>query len=200
MTIVVLGGGITTNGELPNQVKKRLDKAIEVSEKENVDRFLLCGKYSFLYPKKELPETTESQLMRDYLIQKGINGKNIFLESKSMDTIGNAYFSKIEYFLPQKELEAIIITSDYHTPRTKFIFEKVFGPDYTLIFYSSPSFDEEEVKNLLERGERLTEKIKKLTGEMTPGDHNFLKKILYDSEYYKEKRPKEVIEKIAKGK
>lgn len=185
MTIIVLGGGITGKGKLPGQVKKRLDKAIEISEKEDIDRFLLCGKYSFLYSKKEIPDITEAELMKDYLIKKEIKGKNIFLEKKSMDTISNAYFAKKDYFLPNNESEAIIITSEYHLSRVKTIFKKIFGKNFNLRFEGVASKTSEKIRR---RQKELLDEFKQLTKKMKDGEHKFFRDKFFTIDYYKKKR------------
>jgi len=51
MFIIVLGGGINLKWEIPKTVYQRLDKALEVYQK-NLDKnpkIIVSGKYSFLY-------------------------------------------------------------------------------------------------------------------------------------------------------
>ena len=62
--------------------------------------------------------------MRDYLITQGIDCKKIQIDINSRDTVGDAIFSKINFYDKYLFKELHIITSDYHTERTKFIFEK----------------------------------------------------------------------------
>lgn len=195
MTIVVLGGGIWKR-KPPLFMQKRLNKAIELLKKYPHAKILLCGKYSFRYSENEAPSITEAELMRDYLIKKGIPASKIFLERKSKDTIGNAYYAKKLYFIPKNEKEAIIVTSDFHLNRAKFIFKKIFGPKYRLKFIATPSGFEND-KLLKERQKYLLEKTKEFLKEMKEGDHNFLKGKLYKSKFYKEIAPKE-IEKFVK--
>ena len=148
MTILVLGGGITKQGILPAHVKARLKLAVEILKKHPRAKILLSGKYSFLYPKKSLPLKTEARAMKDYLVKLGVPGKNIYLEEKSKDTISNAYFAKKLYFLPQREKKAVIITSEFHLPRTRYIFKKVFGRRYSFRYVVTSS----HLKDKKERG------------------------------------------------
>lgn len=202
MTIVVLGGGISSEGEIPDQSKRRLQKAKEIfKKKKEKPNILLCGKYSFLYPKDKLPPITEAKAMKKKLLKFGIPEEKIFLEEKSQDTISNAYYAKKEYFIPQKERKAIIISSSYHIPRLEFIFKKVFGPEYNLKFMGIASpFSEKEIKELENRQKELLQKTKKIMKEMEPGNHEFLKDIFFNIDYYKEQRPKWVIKKVVEGK
>ena len=193
MTLVILGGGIK-DGSLPPQVEKRLLKGLALSKKREVENFLLCGKWSFLLDEK--PKKTEARLMKEFLVSKGVDESRIHLEEKSMDTISNAYFAKTEHFLPEKEIKGLIITSSYHLPRVKYIFEKMFGDDYDLEFKGIKT---KASKKLIERQKELLDKFKKLTKDMKDGEHEFFRGKFFNIEYYKEERPSWVKEKVSKG-
>lgn len=201
MTIVILGGGIDKNGNLPKYVKKRLDKAIAIFKKNKNAKILTSGKYSFLYPKNLIPPITEAQAMKNYLIKKGILKKNIFLENKSKDTISNAYYLKKIYFIPKKEKEGKIITSEFHLPRVRYIFKKVFGKDYKFQYIPiSSNLNKKSAGKVKTRQKELLKKTKRIVNEMKDGDHNFLKNKFYKLKYYREKRPNWVIDFVTQGK
>ena len=193
MTIVILGGGIRDR-DLPPQVEKRLLKGLALSKKRGVENFLLCGKWSFLLDKK--PKKTEARLMKEFLVSKGVDESKVHLEEKSMDTISNAYFAKTEYFLNKEDSEAIIISSNYHIPRVKYIFEKTFGDSFNLEFVGVDTDPEER---LIKRQEKLLEEMKEFTEGMKDGDHEFLKDEFFDDYYYNKKRPDWVKRKTGIG-
>jgi uncharacterized SAM-binding protein YcdF (DUF218 family) len=199
MTILILGGGINRDGTLPKFVKKRLEKAWGIFKTKKDSKILVSGKYSFLFPKDKLPKKTEAEAMRDYLLKLGVPKEKIYLEKKSKDTIGNAYYTKKLYFIPKKEKEAIIVTSDFHLKRVKFIFKKIFGPKYKLKFVGVPSSIRKKAK-ILKRQKELLERAKEILAPMKTGNHNFLKYKLYKLKYYKEKRKPWVIEFVSEGK
>lgn len=196
MTIVVLAGGITENENLPQQTQNRLDKAIELFEQKKGDRFLVCGKYSFLFEEEEQPSVTEAELMKNYLINQGIEKGKIWTEKKSMDTISNAYYAKTEYFLPENETEGIIVSSNYHLPRAEFIFKKIFGKEYNLNFVGVKNNPE---KKLIKRQQKLLEETKQLTKDMETGNHEFFEDKFFNIDYYQRKRPNWVKDKTTKG-
>lgn len=202
MTIVILGGGIAKDSRLPEYVKKRLEKAWQIFKGEKGVKILVCGKYSFLYPKNEVPKKTEAKAMKDYLLTLGVPRRNIYLESKSKDTIGNAYYAKKLYFIPKRERKAAIITSDFHLKRVKFVFKKVFGRNYQFRFIGMPSLVFQRKKKIksIKRQKELLKNTKKFLSKMKSGNHNFLKGKLYKMKYYKEKRPAWVIKFVAQGK
>ncbi len=125
---IVLGYKLKDNGEMTEVLKKRLDKSIEFYKKGKIQKILLSGGAA-----NRIAGKSETEEMLKYLIQKEIP-KNILLkEDRSLDTFGNAYFSKL-IVKRHKFDEIIIFTSDYHLRRAKIIFEKVFGTKYDLKF------------------------------------------------------------------
>lgn len=201
MTIIILGSGISKKGELPDFVKTRLEKAKEIFNKSKNAKILFCGRYSFLYSKSSHPVKTEAQAGKEYLLRIGVPGKNIYMENRSKDTIGNAYYAKKLYFIPRKEKKLIIITSDFHLERSKFIFKKIFGRGYNIKFIATPSFIKRKIKTkLIERQKELIEKTKLVFQGMKDGDHNFLKGKLYKMSYYREIRHPWVANFVSTGK
>ena len=102
MTIVVLGGGISPDGNLPVHSIARLRRAIQEFKKREGENILVCGRYSFLYPKNALPKKTEAQASKEYLVKNGIPWRKVYMENTSKDTIGNAYYAKKQFFIPKK--------------------------------------------------------------------------------------------------
>ncbi len=199
MIIVVLGGGIDLQGNIPSYAYSRLDEAIKLNK--NLDcRILVSGGYSFLYEKVK-PPFTEAHKMEQYLLEKGIPQNKILKEELSKDTIGNAYYCKKYTFIPNKEKEVIIITSDFQVERVKYIFNKIFGSEYKIkIIGIQSSLPEIEKEAVWQRQKDLLLKTQALLSNMKEGDHNFLKDRIYKFKFYKEKRPDWVKNFVAKGK
>ena len=71
----------------------------------------------------------------------------------SEDTIGNAYFMKLIHIIPNNFKNLAIITSDFHMPRSKAIFEFLYPKNqFKLTFISVPDILPEEI--LMERIEK----------------------------------------------
>lgn len=199
MLICVLGGGIDLKGRLPDRVYKRLDKAIEIYNKNPDAKIVLSGKYSYLYIHK--PLLFESEAMKKYLLIKNIPEKDILLEKKSKDTIGNAYYLKKLIFLPHQEHKAVIITSAYHLTRANYIFKKIFGKGYHFSFAGTKDeMPEDEKKLVLKRQQDLLLKTKQILSKMKDGDHDFLKRKIYNLKYYRGPHPDWVRKFVEKGK
>lgn len=198
MIIVVLGGGIDLQGKIPPYVYSRLDKAIELHKSLGC-RILVSGEYSFLYEDKK-PPFTEAFEMRRYLLEKNMPEDIILKEEQSKDTIGNAYYSKKYVFIPKREKEAVIVTSDFQVERVSYIFRKIFGKEYQLKILGIESELGSEKEAVWQRQKELLLKTQALLSNMRDGDHNFLKDRIYKFKFYKEKRPDWVKNFVAKGK
>ncbi len=196
MIIVVPGAGIDKKGNISEEGKRRLLKAKEL-HRTYQHPFLLCGKYSFLYG-KDHPSTTESEAMRSFLIKEGVSKEHIHIENESEDSVSNAYYAKVRYFMPEKETEALIVSSDFHLERVRYIFNKVFGKEYDLKFVSVPSLNTD--KKIIERQKELINKTKLMMQDVDDGDHEAVKKKLYKDDYYKQKRPEWAKKFASRGK
>lgn len=113
-TIIILGAKVNENG-VSKTLKLRLDKGIEYYNKNKDINIIVSGGQG------EDEVTTEASAMRDYLLENGVNEENIILEDKATTTLENIIFSK----KIMKDLNlgnrALIITSDYHLFRGRFI-------------------------------------------------------------------------------
>ncbi len=186
MIIIILGTGIDEKGRLSKDTVKRLREGYELYKKHDSPLFL-SGKYSFPYDKNNPPGFTEAEAMSDYLISLGVEKENISLDKESLDNVSSAYYAKTKFFIPKKEKEAIIITSDIHLERIEYIFNKVFGENYTLHFLALPSSFPCGGKNMvMAKQNMLTEKVKNLLDEVEGGDHESAIKKVSQSIHQKE--------------
>ena len=61
------------------------------------------------------------------MLHRGVPSAHIFRECTSLDTIGNAYFVRVQHLDPGRLRRILVITSSFHMPRTKAIFDFVLG-------------------------------------------------------------------------
>lgn len=137
--IIVLSGGINKNSSLPLYVRQRLDLACRLFKNGKGMAIILSGRGT--KRKQQIPKYTEAKIMRNYLVKKKVPKNKIFLEEKSYDTIGNAYFTRNLYLEPKKWYNVIVITSHFHLARTKKIFQWVFGKKYKIKFLAASDKD-----------------------------------------------------------
>ncbi|MCR4618048.1 MAG: YdcF family protein [Lachnospiraceae bacterium] len=118
--IIVLGAQYRSSG--PSIVLKyRLDKAYEYLT-ENPDTIAICSG-----GQGSNEHIAEGEGMKNYLVERGIDGDRIIVENKSKNTIQNILFSY--EFLDKSKDKIGIITNDFHVFRATQIAKKQ-GGDY----------------------------------------------------------------------
>jgi hypothetical protein len=77
-----------------------------------------------------------------YLIDRRINPDRVFCENTALDTIGTAYFTRVQLTDPLGWRRLLVITSCFHMPRTEAIFRWIYSLDapvpYRFEFAASP--------------------------------------------------------------
>jgi uncharacterized SAM-binding protein YcdF (DUF218 family) len=175
--IVVLGSGVDMHGRLPPQAAARVEKAVSLWKRAKDAHLVMSGRWSFLtmavFPK------TEAQAMKDQAVKLGVPARAIALEEESRDTLGNAYYVK-KVLARHGWKEVTVITSDYHLPRTKYIFPRILGPGYRLRYAAAPSRLPAAERRQRRRDE---EKVLALTrawlDPLIPGHDEAVKRLLF---------------------
>lgn len=113
-TMIVLGAKVNKDG-LSKTLKQRLDKAMEYYNQNKHINIIVSGGQG----KDEV--MTEASAMKNYLVENGVDEDNIILENKATTTLENIMFSKDIMEDLNLENKALIVTSDYHLFRGRFI-------------------------------------------------------------------------------
>lgn len=139
--IIVLGAQVKADGSPSVALERRLAAALEAYQ-ERPRLLIVCGARGGNEPR------AEGDVMRDWLIDRGVDEDDVVAETASFNTREN-----LEYALAIMEhrgLErALIVTSDYHVPRALALCEQV-GIEAT--GKGSPSKPEYFIKNHLREG------------------------------------------------
>ncbi len=106
--IVVLGAQVYEDGSLSPQLELRMEAALKEYERMP-RRMIVCGGQG---PKEPQPE---GDIMRNWLIEKGVPENQVFSDPSSLNTMQNLLNAR--KFLPEGENEITLVTSDYHLPR-----------------------------------------------------------------------------------
>ena len=139
--IIVLGGGMNEK-----DWKSRVNLAVELFTQKKASRLIMSGKQHLWHRKK----ATEAEVMKQYAIAKGIPKNTIWKEDESLDTIGNAFFTRKHILEPNNWKKIIVVTSSYHLRRAKFIFMRIMDKSYKIEFaVAKPKFsarDQDKLK------------------------------------------------------
>ncbi|MFG6496160.1 YdcF family protein [Fictibacillus sp. UD] len=114
-SILVLGGG-TKNNRPGAVLKGRLDQALAYAENHPNVNFIVSGGLGFG------KTTSEGTIMKNYLVENGIEPERIQIEEKATSTYENLLYTK-EMIGADHQL--LVVTSDFHLFRTKMIAKRV---------------------------------------------------------------------------
>lgn len=107
--IIVLGAGV--NGSTPSlALSKRLDKAVEVYGMGHTNKIIVSGDHG----RKSYDEVN---VMRDYLMERGVPRENIFMDHAGFSTYETMYRARDVF----EVRSAIVVTQRLHLRRALFI-------------------------------------------------------------------------------
>ena len=116
--IIILGCQIKKDGSLTPLLRGRVDKAIEFRNKQ----LETTGKDLIFIPsggKGSDEIISEAEAIKNYLIEQGIDKKNILIDDKSTNTYENIKFSN--RLVKKKNANIIFSTTNYHVLRAGLI-------------------------------------------------------------------------------
>lgn len=128
--IIIPGGGVKDNFQLPIWVQRRMDRVLEIHRGE----FIICLSGGTVHKPPPLDRNGrpihESIAGARYLVENGAPPEKVLWEIASYDTIGNAYFARVIHTEPRNLKRLLVLISNFHLSRTQAIFEWVFGLPY----------------------------------------------------------------------
>ena len=118
--IIILGCMIKKDGSLTPLLKARVDRAIEFSkmQKEKTNKDIIFVPSGGKGNDEPIPE---SVAMKNYLLEQGINNKNILLEDKSTNTYQNIKYSSKLIKEKNDNPNIAFSTTNYHVFRAGLI-------------------------------------------------------------------------------
>ena len=118
--VIILGSKINSNGTLTPLLKGRCDRAIEFGNKQ----YEMTKKKIVYVPsggKGKDEVMAEAEAIKNYLIENGIDEKQILIEDQSTSTIENMRFSKNKIDDAKKDAKISFSTTNYHVFRSGVI-------------------------------------------------------------------------------
>ena len=126
--ILVLGAGLR-NGKPSPILKDRLDTAIKLYKDGVSKRIIVSGDHGKKY-------YDEVNVMKDYLIDNGIDSNNIFMDHAGFSTYDSIYRAKNIF----QANDIVIVTQEYHLYRSLYLAKRLglnaVGVSATLRDYS----------------------------------------------------------------
>jgi len=173
--LVVHGAGLTPQEELTEKAAQRMDTAISAWQDGIAPNMVVSGGYSFMLDTP--PSVSEASVMSRYAVNGGVSEENIYIEDESLDTIGNALFTKTRIVVPNGWENLMVVTSESHLPRTLRIFRHVMGDDFNVQGIPAPEHvtSKEKVYELI--GATMMREVLRGT---KPGDDGAIKDRLFN--------------------
>jgi uncharacterized SAM-binding protein YcdF (DUF218 family) len=141
--VLVSGGGLRPDGALPHYVRNRLEAAQALAGEAPI--VPLSARTVHRAPPLDAAghPVLESVAAAEALLARGVPPPRIWAETASLDTIGNAYFARVILTDPAGLRRRLVVNSEFHMPRTRLIFDWVFGlppadPPYALEHHAVP--------------------------------------------------------------
>ena len=112
--LLVLGCGLTDDGEPKQMLKARLDCAIRLYKEGVSKKLLMSGDHGRI-------TYDEVNAMKDYAIKEGVPSENIFMDHAGFSTYETMYRAKAVFEVQS----ACIVTQEYHLYRAVYDAEKM---------------------------------------------------------------------------
>lgn len=157
--IIVMAGGLNDEGDIHPWVENRLNLVIELYKKSQT-KIICTGGGTYHKPpalNEEKFVIHESTACAEYLINNDVNPHDIMKEWGSYDTIASVYFTLLLCVSPHDWKDICVVTSSFHMPRVKLLFEWIFSlhDKYRFTFLEAPddNLDQEiiAIRNIRER-------------------------------------------------
>lgn len=107
---IILGAKVLSNGSPSTVLADRLDTGIQLYKTGRVKKLLLTGDHG-------QTNYDEVNNMRRYAVSKGVPEEDIFMDHAGFSTYDSMYRAR-DIFLVNK---AVIVTQDFHLPRSLYI-------------------------------------------------------------------------------
>lgn len=175
--IIILGSGVNDDSTLLPIPKQRVATGIALFEQQLAPTLIMTGKWS-LFATAPYP-ISEAAAMAVYAVSRGVPEDAVIKEEAAMDTIGNAYYTKTAILEPRGWRSVIVLTSDFHLVRTRYIFDKVLGTQYDIKYVAAPNAVEvTRLSEIAEKEHRVLTLTKELLDPIADGDHEAIQKIM----------------------
>lgn len=161
--ILILSNLMDKTGSLNRESRLRADLGSKLF-KSNVGSIIITSGFAY----REDSSLEIGNAVKSYLVsQHKIPNNSIITELNSRDTVGDAYFTRINVIKEQNIKSLLIVTSDYHMPRTREIFNLIYGHSCQLDFKAVQTY---YARSKITKEKKSLSEFRKTFGGITPGD------------------------------
>lgn len=121
--IIVLGSPNSPEGDLFSVAKARCEKSYSLWKDNPQWKILLTGGYGEHFNTTQYPH---AKYLHDYLLERGVSTESFLDFAESLNTIEDASLSK-PIVESQRAKNIVVVTSDYHLLRARYLFEREFS-------------------------------------------------------------------------
>lgn len=126
--VIVLANQMDINGILNNESKARAVMAVKIFNEKSAKCLVTCG-----WAYRDDTNIKIADAFKSFIVDElGISSDQVVTELSSRDTVGDAFFTKINLALSSSWKRICIVTSNYHVARTQEIFNFIYGNDYLI--------------------------------------------------------------------
>lgn len=181
--IIVLPNQMDINGNLNEECKARVQLASQYYFANQGVSFITSGGKN-----KQGSSICIGNQLRKHAVLLGVKPDKIITDLNSLDTVGDALFTKMNIVRKTNWKNILVTTSDYHVERSKYIFEYIFGSPYNIKVVGCPTNDPARLK-LAEKKSLRT--FKSMFHDLNSGDDDSLNRRLMEKHpfYKNEPRP-----------
>lgn len=138
--IIVLANLMDRSGKLNDETTARLTFACDLLKANEGALLVPCG-----WAYRDDSDICIADAMKSVAVRSlGVSSDCILPERASRDTVGDAVFTKHHLANPHRWTDIVVVTSAYHTERTRQIFSFVYGRP--IVVATAPSPDTEALR------------------------------------------------------
>lgn len=153
--LIVLGGPINDDLTPGIWLTSRLEKTVEITNLIKPSYIIVSGGDT-----KKLGKT-EAEIMKEYLVKKGLSFDKIYCETQSINTIENGEFTYMMLNHMNENTKIYVLTSEFHLNRAEIIFKYYFKNFVVQMIGAPTPISKTELNELKNKELYLIDRLKK---------------------------------------
>jgi hypothetical protein len=140
--LIILANLMDKFGKINSESEERVNKALDIYSGLKVPPTLVTCGWAYRTD-NNIPIAVA---FKNFIIENfDINPEKICIEINSRDTVGDAYFTKVNHAEKCSWRNIVVVTSDYHVKRTIEIFNFVYGPQFNIEVVGAETLKKNEI-------------------------------------------------------